>query len=182
MNRIIPFLLILSLIPRIYSEENKEKITVEWIQSDEANTIAAVHQYQWLDNNLPAFVEGSDPKKIEEIGRGKKSYIKIGDYNFEAVKFALQDKKNRVSDKIPKRENSFIKSVSFDGGKLDGQTIELSASMNNFVGVRGSGKSSIIEAIRYGLGLEFSKNSVDIDYKNNLKNCLEVQEKYLLKQ
>ena len=51
MNRIIPFLLILCLIPRVYSEQRKEKITVEWIQSDEANTIAALHQYQWLDNN-----------------------------------------------------------------------------------------------------------------------------------
>ncbi len=115
-----------------------------------------------------ACVEGSDPKKIEEIGKGKKSYIKIGDYNFEAVKFALQDKKNRVSNHIPKRENSYIKSISFDGGKLDGQTIELSSSMNNLVGVRGSGKSSIIEAIRYGLDLPFGSNSVDIDYKNDL--------------
>ncbi len=122
----------------------------------------------WLNNELPAFVEGSDPKKIEEIGKGEELYIKIGDYNFEAVKFALQDKENRVSDHIPKRENSFIKSISFDGGKLDGQTIELSSSMNNLVGVRGSGKSSIIEAIRYGLDLPFGSNSVDIDYKNDL--------------
>ncbi len=123
---------------------------------------------KWLNNELPAFVEGSDPKKIEEIGKGEKSYIKIGDYNYEAVKFALQDKKFRVSKEIVKRENSFIKSISFDGGKLDGQTIELSSAMNNLVGVRGSGKSSIVEAIRYGLNLPFGTNSVDIDYKNNL--------------
>jgi hypothetical protein len=123
---------------------------------------------EWLNNELPAFVEGSDPKKIEEIGKGEKSYIKIGDYNFEAVKFALQDKKLRVSKEISKRENSYIKSISFDGGKSDGQTIELSSSMNNLVGVRGSGKSSIIEAVRYGLDLPFGSNSVDIDYKNDL--------------
>jgi len=115
-----------------------------------------------------AIVEGSDPKKIDEIGKGEKSYIKIGDYNFEAVKFALQNKKLRVTKEISKRENSFIKSISFDGGKLDGQTIEFSSSMNNLVGIRGSGKSSIIEAIRYGLDLPFGSNSVDIDYKNNL--------------
>ena len=123
---------------------------------------------QWLDNDLPAFVEGSDPKKIEEIGKGKKSYIKIGAYNFEAVKFALQDKEYRVKKELPKTENSYIKSISFNGGKLDGQTIELSSSMNNFVGVRGSGKSSIIEAVRYGLDLEFSDKNADYKYKNNL--------------
>jgi len=70
--------------------------------------------------------------------------------------------------KINRRENSYIKSISFDGGKLDGKRVELSSSMNTLIGVRGSGKSSIIEAIRYGLDLPFGNNSVDIDYKNNL--------------
>jgi len=115
-------------------------------------------------------VEGSDPKKIEDIGKGEKSYIKIGDYNFEAVKFALQDKEYRVAKEKPESKNSYIKSISFDGGscKLDGQTIELSSSMNNLVGIRGSGKSSIIEAIRYGLNLPLDSNSVDTNYKNDL--------------
>ena len=125
---------------------------------------------QWFDNELPAFVEGSDPKKIDEIGKGEKSYIKIGDYNFEAVKFALQDKDFRVKKEKPIIENGYIKSISFDGSscKLDGQTIEFSSSMNNLVGVRGAGKSSIIEAIRYGLDLPFGNNSIDISYKNEL--------------
>jgi len=125
---------------------------------------------QWLGDNLPAFVEGSDPKKIDEIGKGEKSFIKIGDYNFEAVKFALQDKKFRVKKEKPIRKNSYIKSISFHGSscKLDGQMINLSTSMNNLVGVRGSGKSSIVEAIRYGLGLPFENNSVDTNYKNEL--------------
>jgi predicted ATPase len=125
---------------------------------------------QWLENTLPAFVEGSDPKKIDEIGKGEKSYIKIGDYNFEAVKFALQDKDFRVKKEKPIIENGYIKSISFDGSscKLDGQTIEFSSSMNNLVGVRGAGKSSIIEAIRYGLDLPFGNNSIDISYKNEL--------------
>ncbi len=125
---------------------------------------------QWFDNELPAFVEGSDPKKIDEIGKGEKSFLKIGDYNFEAVKFALQNKDFRVKKEKPTIENGYIKSISFDGTscKLDGQTIKLSGSMNNLVGVRGSGKSSILEAIRYGLDLTFGKNSMDTNYKNEL--------------
>jgi len=63
-------------------------------------------------------------------------------------------------------QNSYIKSISFDGGKLSGKTIELSVAMNNLIGVRGSGKSSIVEAIRYALGLE--QNGSDREYKNNL--------------
>ena len=116
-----------------------------------------------------ACVEGSDPKRIEEIGKGKKSYIKIGDYNFEAVKFALQNQDYRVShNEEPKIENAYIKLVSFEGGKLDGKTIDFSSSMNSLIGIRGSGKSSIIEAIRYGLGIEVNEKNIDYRYKNNL--------------
>ncbi len=123
---------------------------------------------QWFNSSLPAFVEGSDPKKIEEIGKGEKSYIKIGDYNFEAVKFALQNKEFRVSQSKPKIQNAYLKSISFDGGKLDKQSIEFSGVMNNFVGIRGSGKSSIIEALRYTLNLPYGNNRADSNYKDAL--------------
>ncbi len=142
----------------------------------------------WLGENLPAFIEGSDPKKIEEIGKGKKSFIKIGDFNFEAVKFALQEQKIRTKNEIYNYEsgvfnceqdanfiekqikikNSYIKSIEFTGGKLDGQTINLSSGMNNFIGIRGSGKSSLIEIIRYALDISFSQNSADQEYKRKL--------------
>ncbi len=131
----------------------------------------------WLDNQLPVFVEGSDPKKLDEIGKGKQTFIKIGDFNFEAVKFALKDKANRVKNDVTNTKdleptNSYIKSVSFTGGKLNETTIDLSTSMNNLVGVRGSGKSSIIEAIRYVLDLSFGKNSADKQYKEELVKAL----------
>ncbi|MCH5036865.1 AAA family ATPase, partial [Listeria monocytogenes] len=37
----------------------------------------------------------------------------------------------------------------FLGGKLDGKKIYLSPELNCLIGIRGSGKSSIIEAIRF---------------------------------
>ena len=123
----------------------------------------------WLSNKLPAFVEGSDPKTIEEIGNGKKSFIKIGAYNFTAVKYALLDYKYRLSDKFILPKNGYIKSISFQGGKLNGTTIHLNNSMNNLIGIRGSGKSSILETIRYALDIELNKeHNVDFDYKSDL--------------
>jgi len=123
---------------------------------------------QAFPNKIPAFVESSDPKCIEEIGKGEKCYLKLSDFNFEAVKFALIDYQNRVFIEIPRQENAFIKSIKYIGGKLDGKEICLNASMNNLIGIRGSGKSSVLETIRYALDIELTENTSDNEYKNGL--------------
>ena len=127
----------------------------------------------WLNNKLPAAVEGSDPKKIEDIGNAELTYLKVGAYNFEAIKYALLDEKFRQSKSLTPPTNSYIKTIAFTGGKMDGKTIQLNHSMNNLIGIRGSGKSSILEAIRYALDIELSeKENVDFKYKNGIVNSL----------
>lgn len=120
----------------------------------------------------PAIIEASDPKKIAEIGKGNKCFIKISDYNFEAIKFTLLNWQSRVNREIPKQENAHIKSIEYIGGKLDGKKIFLNPAMNNLIGIRGSGKSSILETIRYGLDIEISSDASDNNYKNNLVDIM----------
>lgn len=119
-----------------------------------------------------ACIEGSDNAHggIEAIGNGKRvSFIKIGDFSFEALKYALTDHEFRVKPKEkPKIENSYIKSIEFEGGLLDGKVIGLSPELNNFIGIRGSGKSSILEIIRYTLGISLNEKTADFQYKNGL--------------
>ncbi|WP_194768801.1 TrlF family AAA-like ATPase [Tamlana sp. I1] len=134
----------------------------------------------WLENDLPAFVEGSDAKNIEEIGTGnsvnnvtQKTYLKIGAFNFEAIKYALLDQNHRQATETKEPINGYVKSISFKGGKLDGSTLHLNHSMNNLIGIRGSGKSSILEAIRYSLDIDLTNHqNVDFEYKTNLVNAL----------
>lgn len=123
---------------------------------------------KWWGGYIPTLVEGSDPKKIDEIGRGnKQTYIKIGEYNFDSIKYSLINK-NRLSEKMPVLSHSFVNKVSFVGGKLDGKDFFLNSGLNNIIGIRGSGKSSILETIRYGLNVELSDNSADIKYKKGI--------------
>lgn len=122
----------------------------------------------WLKDWYPAEVEGSDCKSIEEIGRGDPCYIKIGDFTFEAVKYALHDHRNRVAKKKPEYSHSHISSVSFTGGVLDGQTIHFSPELNTLIGIRGSGKSAILETLRYVLDIPFGEQASDQDYKKDL--------------
>jgi len=127
------------------------------------------------ENNLPVFVEGSDCKSISEVGLcgkqqnlEKETFIKIGDFNFEAVKYALTDKENRISSKKPEINNAYIKSIAFEGGLLNGTKIGFSSELNNFIGIRGSGKSSIIEILRYVLGISLNNRASDKKYKSSL--------------
>ncbi|MCK5149207.1 histidinol-phosphatase [bacterium] len=132
------------------------------------------------EQNLPTMVEGSDCKKIDDIGLcgkqkdktgndiEKETYLKIGDFNFEAVKYALTDKANRISARKPEITNAYIKSITFEGGLLDEINIGFSPELNNFIGIRGSGKSSILEILRYTLGISLGNQASDREYKNNL--------------
>ncbi len=130
----------------------------------------------WFNDKLPAFIEGSDCKSLDDIGRPhqqkneeKRTYIKIGDFNFEALKYALTDFNYRILlNTKPEIKNSYIKSISFEGGLLEGTKIDFSPELNNLIGIRGSGKSSLLEVLRYVLGISLPFNAADPDYKNSL--------------
>lgn len=119
----------------------------------------------WMGYELP-YIEGSDCKSISDIGKGKQSHIKIGDNCFDSVMLAFKDFKNRISSKKPETTHGYIQSIEFIGGKLNKQKINLSAELNCLIGIRGSGKSSIIEAVRYAL--DMSPSSSDSDYKKDV--------------
>lgn len=127
---------------------------------------------QWLNRKGKiACVEGSDNAHggIEAIGKGRITYLKIGDFNFEALTYALSDSEYRVKPKEkPETKNSFIKSIAFEGGLLDKTKISFSPELNNLIGIRGSGKSSVLEILRYTLGIPLSPIAVDPKYKDGL--------------
>ncbi|MEY9121319.1 TrlF family AAA-like ATPase [Bradyrhizobium yuanmingense] len=116
----------------------------------------------------PAEVEGSDAKKLDEIGRGQQCFLKIGDYGFDAVKFALTDFQFRVGAKMPKITHSHVNAVRFEGGLLDGIRVPFSPHMNCLIGIQGSGKSSLLESLRFALGISFGDEAEDVDYKEEL--------------
>ncbi|MEA1899619.1 MAG: histidinol-phosphatase, partial [Thermodesulfobacteriota bacterium] len=151
-----------------------------FVQDESFNRVLAVQKSGNRDNydrlcsladRQLACVEGSDnaEKGIDAIGKGRITYIKIGDFNFEAIKYALTDINDRIRPKEkPVTNNSYIKSISFEGGLLDGTGIDFSPELNNFIGIRGSGKSSVLEILRYTLGISLGNQASDREYKNSL--------------
>jgi predicted ATPase len=130
----------------------------------------------WFNNKIPALVEGSDCKKIEDVGKAhqqngieKKTFVKIGAFNFDALMYALLDADNRIASDIePKIEKAYLQSITFTTGKWKGKKISFSCGMNNFIGIRGSGKSTLLETVRYALDIPIGTNSHEPKYKEKL--------------
>lgn len=129
----------------------------------------------WFNNKLPAFVEGCDCKCIEDVGEphkqneeDKKTYIKIGSYSFDALKYVLLDHKDRVSPDLPVIDKAWLKSITFTTSRWQEKKLSFSYGMNNLIGIRGSGKSSILETARYALDIPLGSNSHEPNYKERL--------------
>lgn len=131
----------------------------------------------WFGNKLPAFVEGSDCKNIDQVGKAhqqnekdKKTFIKIGAFNFDALTYALLDFENRViaSDTLPKIDNAYLKSITFTTSKWRNRKVPFNSGMNNLIGIRGSGKSTLLETVRYALDIPIGNNSHEPKYKERL--------------
>lgn len=135
---------------------------------DKPDAVCRMKVRGWWGDHYPAEVEGSDAKAIDEIGKGEKIYLKLGDLGFDAVKFALTDHEFRVSSEVPSVQHSHVNAVRFEGGLLDGKRVTFSPHLNCLIGIQGSGKSSILESVRYALDIPFGEKAQDKEYKNEL--------------
>jgi energy-coupling factor transporter ATP-binding protein EcfA2 len=108
-----------------------------------------------------AIIENTDPKSIDEIGSKERNgkirttYLKLSSISINAIKLALHDPILRVSiyEKRDKKNNRIL-SVKINGTSfLKNVNLDFNKDLNTLIGGRGVGKSAILEAIRYCLGL-----------------------------
>lgn len=79
--------------------------------------------------------------------------IKMNELSFEAFRVALIDPEARVRAvaQVPKRVPRVL-GMYCSGGFLDTETFHFSDNLNCFIGGRGTGKSSAIRSLAYGIG------------------------------
>lgn len=86
---------------------------------------------------------------------GGSTWFKVSSLSLAAIKHAVRIPVTRVSLKDP--ENVIrvtFRELSWTGGFLDGASISLSDDLTALIGGRGTGKSSVIESLRYVLAIE----------------------------
>ncbi|MFQ2824175.1 TrlF family AAA-like ATPase [Aeromonas allosaccharophila] len=122
-----------------------------------------------------AAINAADVVKPDDIkAEGSSCLIKMTRPCFASFKQAFLDAGSRVRLNSDKPENfaSAIERVRFVGGYLDGVDVSFSDHLNALIGGRGTGKSTLLECIRFALALEpFGKSAQqqhDAILKNNL--------------
>jgi hypothetical protein len=117
-----------------------------------------------LRNTNPAYerklpigiINAKDVDDPEDLANPKSScLIKMTKPCFESFKLAFQDPVSRVRLNSDVSENyySCIEHVKITGGYLDDTDIDFSEHLNSVIGGHGTGKSTLLECIRYAFNL-----------------------------
>lgn len=103
-----------------------------------------------------AIINAKDVAQPEDLVNPKTTcLIKMTQPSFESFKLAFLDPESRVrlTSDVSEKFYSRIESMKVIGGYLDGVQIDFSEHLNAIIGGRGTGKSTLIECIRYALEL-----------------------------
>jgi len=83
-------------------------------------------------------------------------WIKMSSVSVEGLRQAFLDPDSRIrlaSDAFPENHAEFV-AIAWEGGFLDGAAIHFNENLNVLIGGRGSGKSTVVESLRYVLQLD----------------------------
>ena len=108
-------------------------------------------------NRPVAVINAADVNDPEDLNKdGASCFIKMSNVSVEAFRQAFLDPESRIrlnSDSPPSAHAEFL-AVTWEGGFLRDTSVHFNGNLNVLVGGRGTGKSTMIESMRYALGLD----------------------------
>ncbi len=106
---------------------------------------------------VPAILNASDVNDPGDLKKdGASCFIKMSTVSVEAFRQAFLDPASRIrlhSDTKPEPQAEFV-AMTWEGGFLRDTAVHFNENLNVLVGGRGTGKSTLVESIRYVLGLD----------------------------
>ncbi len=101
-----------------------------------------------------AVINAQDVSCPEDVSApGASCWIKMASVSIEGLRQAFLDPESRVrliTDDEPE-DRTELKAIAWEGGFLDGISINFNENLNVLIGGRGTGKSTVIESIRFAL-------------------------------
>lgn len=140
--------------------------------TDQALVIAGTKPY---DRKHPlAVVHADDIVHPDQLKTdGATSWFKVSSCKLESLKLAVRTPQTRVQLSDPTGiPRAMLKEISWTGGFLDGVTVPISGDLTALIGGRGTGKSTVIESLRYVLGLDAIGKDAIADHKSIVDKVL----------
>ncbi len=122
-----------------------------------------------------ALLNASDVDGPQDIVTpGASSWIKMSDVSVEGLRQAFLDPSSRIrlASDPPPDVHSELAAIGWQGGFLDGCAVHFNENLNVLIGGRGTGKSTVIESLRYVLGLEPLGDDARKAHDGNVKSVL----------
>ncbi len=101
-------------------------------------------------------------------------WIKMSDISIEGLRQAFLDPISRIrlnTDPPLENHTEFV-AISWEGGFLDGVKIHFNENLNALIGGRGTGKSTVVESIRFVLDLRPVGEESAVQHNGILKNVI----------
>ena len=101
-----------------------------------------------------ALINAKDVRTPDDLhGPRASTFIKMTRPCFASFLMAFKDPESRVrlSDDLQERFYSQIDSIAIEGGYFDGLSARVSGHLNAVIGGRGTGKSTLLECLRYAM-------------------------------
>ena len=112
---------------------------------------------QYKRDKPVAFINASDVESPQDLEKpAATTLIKMSEPKFSHFITAFKDPESRVrlNSELEENYQSSIDQIRVFGGYLDGFNVNFSTHLDTLIGGRGTGKSTVINLIRYAAGLE----------------------------
>ena len=114
-------------------------------------------------------IRSSDAHEIESIGK-RFTYVQMEEPSFAELRAGLE-MPFRVSLEHPSIPDSYVIGINIQGHFFRDLWLSLSPYCNAFIGVKGSGKTSVLECLRFVLGAQVPESRQE-DVENHLQSIL----------
>ena len=122
-----------------------------------------------------AVINASDVNSPADLAETRSNcFIKMSALSVEGLRQAFLDPESRIRlhiDPSPEPHAEFI-AMAWEGGFLDGTRLHFNGNLNVLVGGRGTGKSTIIESLRYALAIDPIGEEANKAHQGVLKHVL----------
>lgn len=118
-----------------------------------------------------AHIRSSDAHSLDEIGE-RYTFVKMDSPSFEGLRTAFADPESRLSLTEEPTTHPSVDGLLAHNGFLQDRTLQFNNNLNCLIGGKGTGKSTIIEHIRYALDIDPRSDNIEKEYNALIDNTL----------